>query len=239
MTTNAGRLRFAASLCLPMLLAGCVESAYVYRPAEQATATIEGTTAARYLIPPEAPAGDVRIASFGLMDIEQPERDREIAALHVRLVVSNDAGQKTWVLDTRQVRAELRGAGDAGVPLVSAGSGGLPLVQIQPGKVRTIDFFYPLPTGMDEPDRIPAFDVVWKVETDSRLVAERTPFERIEIEPAPPPPTYVVPGVGWYGPYWWYDPWYYPSALIVRPSVIVTSPASPPRVTVRPRHRMR
>lgn len=237
MTTRPGPLRCAATLCIPLLLAGCAERAYVYRPAEQATASIRGTTAARYAIPPESPAGDVRVASFGVMDIEQQDEGGEIAALHVRLVVSNDSGARPWLVDTRHVRAELRGAGDAGVPLVSTEADGLPIVEIPPGRQRTIDLFYPLPAGMEDDD-VPAFDLVWRVQTDTRLVAERTPFERIALDRSPPAYGVVVRG-GWYGPHWWYDPWYYPPGVVVRPSIIVAPRPIPPRVIVRPHYRVR
>lgn len=231
MSTNAGRPSRAALLGLSMLLGGCATSAYVYRPAEEATATIDGYTAARYAIPPEAPQGDVRVASFGVMDIRQPGRDEDIAALHVRLIVANDGGTTTWRMDTRKVRAELRGAGDAGVPLVSTRAAGLPFVEIPPGQERTIDLFYPLPASLEDEEDIPAFDLRWSVRTDARVVTERTPFERIEIDRHPP--TYVVMGAGWYGPYWWYDPWYYPPGVVVRPTVILSPRAVPSRVRIR------
>src|SRR5262245_47152487 len=47
------------------LAAGCAYE-YVYRPAENATATVRGQVAARYQIPTNNPQGDVRVASFGV-----------------------------------------------------------------------------------------------------------------------------------------------------------------------------
>ncbi len=231
MGSIAGNLRLAAYAGVPLLLAGCVDQAYVYTPAEQATATMNGRLAARYEIPPGAPRGDVRIASFGVVDIEQPRRPDadEIAALHVRFAVSNDAGAGPWTVDTRRIQADLRGVGDAGVPMVASDADGLPTVTIEPGQQRVIDLFYPLPRNVEGEDDMPAFDLLWRVRTDTGLVTQRTPFERIDVERQTP--TYSA--TGWYGSFWWYHPWYYPPGVIVRPGVLVAPGAPPPRVIVR------
>lgn len=229
MASIGGSLRLAAGCGAIAALAGCVDQAYVYSPAEQATATMNGRLAARYQIPPGSPRGDVRIASFGVVDLEQPGEQREIPSLHVRMAISNDAGAGPWTVDTRRIQADLRGFGDAGVPMVSSDAAGLPSVTIAPGQQRILDLFYPLPRDMEGEDDLPAFDLVWRVHTDAGLVTERTPFERIDVEPQQP--AYFT--TSWYGSFWWYNPWYYPAGVVVRPSVIVTPGAPPPRVIVR------
>jgi hypothetical protein len=50
-----------------------------------------GYPAARYEVPPERPAGDVVVASFGLTEV-RGEGEHEADVLHVRILVSNDAG---------------------------------------------------------------------------------------------------------------------------------------------------
>lgn len=235
-------LRRIALPGLVVAVAGCAERSFVYRPVEQATATMDGQAAARYLVPPEAPRGDVRIGSFGVMDVAPQDEAAEVTALHVRMVVSNDSDTGPWSIDTRSLRAELRGVGDAGVPMVNAEAEALPMVEVPPGQQRTINLFYPLPEGLADAEDVPAFDLVWQVQTASRLVTERTPFERMEIEPRPAPRYgYYGYGPGWYGPYWWYDPWFYPPGVVVRPGFVVRPgiPASrwPGRVIVRPHRR--
>src|SRR4051794_8870036 len=109
-------LRFIAPLVgLALVLAGCEEE-YMYRPEENATAQLNGVPAARYAIPPEAPQGDVRIASHGMSKIREhavgneegqvDEHGREIRALHVRMSISNTSPQD-WSVDGRQQIAEL------------------------------------------------------------------------------------------------------------------------------------
>jgi hypothetical protein len=223
----APKLRLLAALCVPALTVGCVEHQYYFRPTEMATATLNGYPAARYAIPPESPRGAVRVASYGVVDIQDQTRG-EIPALHVLLQVSNDTGATAWNVDARQIRVELRRGGDLGVPLVNAEVSGVPSVEIPTGVQRSIHLFFPLARDMDAGE-IPAFDVLWRVQTDTRVVAVRTPFERIEIEQNPA----VSASFMWGGSYWWYDPWYYPPAVVVRPTIIASPTAPPPRVIVR------
>jgi hypothetical protein len=105
-----------------------------------------------------------------------------------------------------------------GQPYINADSSTLPTVEVRPGQQRAIDLFYALPDGMEDPEDVPAFDVTWKVRTDTREVVERTPFERLEIEREPPRSTLVVG----YGPAWWYHGWY-PPPVVVRPGIVVHS----------------
>lgn len=224
----------SAALSLSGLLSGCAGEMYLFEPAEQATATIEGYSAARYAIPPEAPRGDLRVASFGVTDIEQAGGD-EVAAIHVRLVISNDSSAGPWSVDTRKVRLEVRGRGDIGAPLVSTDGEGLPVVSVAPGRQRVIDLFYPLPEEMEGASDVPAFDLIWAVRTEAREVVERTPFERIEFERSPR--MAATAGAEWYGPYWWYDPWYYPPSVVLHRTIIVQPSPIAPRYHVRPRIR--
>lgn len=197
-------------------LAACA-SQYYYQPAEQATATVTGYPAARYGVPPEQPRGDVRVATLGIARIDMGGEEG-VPSLHVRMVVSNDNGVGPWALDTREVLVQIAGMRPLAPAFVNASAAELPVVQIAPGERRTVDLFYPLPDEMSKASHLPALDVVWRVQTEAREVAERTPFERIRIEP-----TYDAALVYGYGfgvtPYWWYDPFYaypYPRSVVVR-----------------------
>src|SRR6185503_20776933 len=69
----------------------------------------------------------------------------------------------------------------------------------------------PLTPGVRSEAALPEFAVRWQVQVGSRLVAERTPFERLAVEPEP---SYygswgVNVGLGT-RPVWWYDPLFYP-----------------------------
>jgi hypothetical protein len=189
------------ALALAALGGGCNES-YVYRPEEGASARVGAHPAAYYPIPPEAPQGDVRVASFGVSAIH-PEGDEshEMRAMHARIVVTNQS-PFPWTVDTRQQVAAIAGVGNLGPLYASTPGGALPLVGVPPNTRRTIDLFYPLPPGVEESSQIPAFDLLWRVDTgNGRVVAERTPFDRLQVEPATPSETPYHPP-GW-GPSWW------------------------------------
>lgn len=198
-----------------IVLGGCAHE-YVYRPAEHATASIHGRVAADYEIPAQAPQGDVRIASFGISRISPTTAPDEVErAVHLRMIVANNSAE-TWTIDTRQVRVDFPGIGQTPPAFVSTrdGESGLPIVNVSPRGQRVLDMFYPLPATMQSASRIPQFDVVWQVRTATQLVAERTPFDRLRVEPAYAAgygPEWAWYG-GWGGPFW-YDPWY-PAAVL-------------------------
>jgi hypothetical protein len=194
---------------------GCAADKYYYQPAEQATAISGGHPAAQYSIPPGRQGGDVRVTSFGVTKLEVAGREERIKTLHVRLDIANENGREPWSLDTRSVGVQFEGSASAVAPTYAhTGDAGLPLVQIPPGASRTVDLYYPLPAEIKGERQIPRFDVVWRVQTDDEVVAERTPFERREIEPATPTVYYGF-GVGAY-PHGWYDPWYPRGVIIER-----------------------
>ncbi len=192
-----------------LLVGGCANE-YAYIPAENATARVNGQSAAAYHIPPEAPQGDVRVTSFGVTKLKVNNQEEHVRAMHVRMVVANNS-DAPWTVDTRQQIGVIPNEGRSRPMYASSDGGQLPLVTVPARGRRTIDLFYPLPQGMQKASRLPQFDLLWTVDTQSRQVAMRTPFERIEIEPV-----YAYDyGWGYYGyygpgwaPYYWYDPFY-------------------------------
>jgi len=219
----------------PLVLMACYDS-YIYRPAEQATATMRGQPAARYQVPPESPKGDVRIASFGVaeVDLRTDGETQEVPMLHLRMVISNESDQP-WQVDTRQLTVSFRqGAVHRPAYVNTEQAPGTPEMPIAAHGQRTLDLYYPLPPGSRGAKDIPDFDFVWQVNTAERRVAERTPFERLALD-------YVYPSYyasrGWYGPGWWgpggwggplgwgpswyYDPFYSGSILRARTPVII------------------
>jgi len=198
-----------------LALAACAPS-YTYHPAEHATGTINGRVAAYYQIPPAAPQGDVRLASFGLGAVGPANGSAESApALHLRMVVSNN-GPEPWTVDTREQKLDIEGSGLTAPALSTTreGNAGLSLVTVAPGSKSVIDLFFPLPPNQKSAASIPAFDAIWSVHAGEQDVVERTPFDRLRVEPDYYPGYYGY----WEGPYW-YDPWYpwgFRGAVIVR-----------------------
>jgi hypothetical protein len=221
--------QFPLAILCGLTLAACAGGPYAYRPAEEATATVRGQVAARYAIPPEAPRGDVRLASFGIAELEMEEGDEEIDMLHVRMVVSNESDQP-WSIDTRQVVVTLPGAGSSRPAYVNTDQNGMPVIPVPPRQQRTLDLYYPLPEDRQHARELPEFDVSWQVRTGERVVSERTPFDRYELSTYP---QYAYGGwyggggwpywgapIGW-GPVWWYDPFY--TGLSFRTPVVLHS----------------
>jgi hypothetical protein len=202
--------KWIAILPAAFLVTACAHD-YAYQPAEHATGSIGGHLAADYQIPPEAPQGDVRLASFGLAELRPASGSSEDRpALHLRMVVSNN-GSEPWTVDTREQKLDVQSAGSI-PPAFSAtheGNAGLPLVTVGPGSKRIIDLFFPLPEGLQSASAIPEFDAIWNVHAGSQDVVERTPFDRLRIEPAYGPA--IAPEYGYYGDWagpFWYDPGY-------------------------------
>jgi hypothetical protein len=234
-------MRFSQIAFLCAGLAGCAE--YIYRPSENATAEIRGHVAAKYDIPAQSPQGDVRIASFGFTKI-QAENDPHTShpAVHLRLIVANNSNE-LWTVDTRQIKIDFAGSAQSTAAFVTTREGdeGLPIVQIAPKGQRVIDLFYPLPASMPKASKLPEFDALWQVHAGNQVVTERTPFERLRIEPA-----YAYgygPEWGWYGAWggpYWYDPWYPAGVLpptIVGGSVRIAAPHWEQREAVPEHHR--
>jgi hypothetical protein len=200
--------------------AGCAsEAQYTFRPAEQATALVGGQPAARYAIPPESPRGTLRVATCGVAGVDTTSGT--VHTLHVRLVVANNNDTGPWEVDADALRA-VYASGDVLAPIfINTSTPDAPEVRIAPGESATIDAYFPLADGVQGPEGVPRFDLLSKVRTPEREVVERTPFERIRIEPVVAANTSYTLGM-W--PVWWYDP------------LLVTSPMglTRPRVYVAP-----
>jgi hypothetical protein len=198
-----------------LMLGGCAENAYLYRPAQQATAVVSGLPAARYPVPAERPTGEVLVLSSGVTEIKPS--DVPTRALFVRLVVTNNSDDAAWGVDTRRQIAVLGGQ-RISPSYVNAYGQALPVIQVPRGDKRTIDLYYPVPAGMESNGDVPQFDVAWNIQTSGRLVAERTSFDRMRVEPAyvargPYGYGYYGYGPGWPYPYYgygWYDPFWGP-----------------------------
>ncbi|HZU84465.1 MAG TPA: hypothetical protein VE987_16160 [Polyangiaceae bacterium] len=221
-------------------LVGCEGPRYLYRPEENATASVAGRPAAFYQIPPESPRGDVRVATLGVVRLQVPGQKEDVRAMHARLVVDNN-DETPWTVDTREQIGALQGAGQSRPAFAGSSVGGPPIITIAPHYSASVDLYYPLPASMQEASEIPRFDVLWHVNTAERAVAERTSFERLRIE-YPGPADWQV-GVGWWGP-GWYDPFwpsytfyggialppaYYPAPVVHA----APPPVAPPAIRVR------
>jgi hypothetical protein len=189
--------------------AGCA-SEYTYQPATNATATVKGHVAAYYPLPDAVhPQGDARVASFGIAKIKRAD-ESQLRTLHLRVVVSNNS-QQPWQLDVNQQRVQLKGGATLSPAFAQSDGQDVPDVHITPGGKRTVDLFFALPEDQARASRIPEFDAIWRVETGTQPVVQRTPFDRLVVEPAYASTGWYGPG--WWGPYGWYDPFWGPGYI--------------------------
>ena len=195
---------------LGAILGGCAEGPYVYRPA-QTTASVSGLPAARQPIPRDKPTGEVVVASSGVTEIKVA--DVPTRAIFVRVVLSNRSDEAPWAFDTRKQAAMIGGQSTmaAYVNAYEGYEGTTSVVRVPRGQSRTVDFYFPLPASMQSDNDVPPFELSWSVQTGRQLVADRTPFNRVPLEPA-----YASSGpypYGYYGPYGYYDPFWPPLYL--------------------------
>jgi hypothetical protein len=194
------RLLLGSSLA-SVALFGCASGTYLYSPAQQANARENGLPANLSQVPPERPYGNVVIASPGIVRMKFHD-DVKTRMLSVRMVITNNQDDVPWKIDTREVRAILSGVGEVAPAYVNTNVP-LPVIEVPRGEKRTLDLYYPLPPEAQNAKQVPEFDVVWQVQTGERLVAQRTPFERLELMPVYADVYYN----GWtYAPFWWHDP---------------------------------
>ena len=181
-----------------------------YVPTEQVSALVQGEPASLYSVPPEAPRGDVTLISHGVVSVKPRQGGDSTNAVHVGVTISNDQDKGSWTFNVDEQWFLVPGSPPVKPALISSSAAAEPLT-VSPGQERTFDLYFRPPAGFKrgEPS---SFDVLWSVHTPSRVVTERTPFEREY-----PGGGYVSPSVGiglgvGYGSAWWYDDpfFYYP-----------------------------
>ena len=110
----------------------------------------------------------------------------------------------------REQVVDLDGYGQSVPAYASANAGSAPpAITVSPMGKRVVDLFFPLPAQLQRAERLPSFDVVWKLRAEDKEIAERTPFERIAVEPPPSyDPIYDYGADYYWGPPYFYDPLY-------------------------------
>src|SRR5512135_1895473 len=111
MDSTARIIALLAALVLP----GCADE-YDTVPLYNATSAADPAAAQQptilsvdYPIPADSPRGDVRVASYGLVDLgTQTQSAQHLQAVRVRLSVSNRSNAQ-WTIDTREQRIDLPG----------------------------------------------------------------------------------------------------------------------------------
>src|SRR5687768_17048080 len=157
---------------------GCGSSAeHAYVPV--GVPIVEGRALGTVAVPPEAPAGRVEVEAFGRVELS--ELGQELPVLQVRLVIVNERDDQPWVVDARHQLIEIAGQGRARA-LYASSDHELPILTVPRGEAATLDLYVP-PPGTTAPAVEPTqLDVLWQLTTGTRIVAERTRFERLEVD---------------------------------------------------------
>lgn len=165
-------------------LFGCGPDTYTYAPVRTTSGDIAIEDAAVRAIPPDRPRGEVRVAALGVVAL-RPEAiaDSTLRAFHVEIVVSNRSDEP-WTLDGAEQRLAV-GAGRELVEAITERVGRPPQIEVPAHTTRTIDLYFPLPAEVESARDLPAFAVVWTVRAGSRVVTERSAFQRLRAASPP------------------------------------------------------
>jgi hypothetical protein len=195
----------------------CVSAAFAPR---DATGWIDGYRA----ISRELPAGQVDVASFGLVELT-PDDTPAMPALHVRLVIANQSDRAPWAFDARTTQLEI---GDFRERATFANSdrATLPVVILDRGETVLVDLYFALPAHCD----VASFAVAWQLSTGQGMRTERTQFV---ADPTPSATGAITHAAGW-GPRWWFDPAHEWSSFYRQDGVVTPRPPSHVLVTRRP-----
>lgn len=171
----------------------------------------------------ELPAGQVDVASFGLVQLT-PDDTPAMTTLHVRLVITNQSDRTPWAFDARTVQLEL-GDWHERPTLANSDRATLPVVILDRGQTSLVDLYFALPAC-----ELSQFAVAWQLSTGQGMHNERT---RFVIDDAHPAPAAVTHRTGW-GAHWWFDPAHEWSSFYHQDGIITPRPPSRVLVTRPP-----
>jgi hypothetical protein len=188
-------------LLLASVFSSCSSAEYRYEPTEhQASQNGLGKDEALYQEPTNQPDGKVKIVSMGVVDIRSKKDSNTFPAIHLRMAVTNDSRDDQWTLNSLDQFVSFPNAGEAKAIPMNSDSG--TLVAVQPGGLKTLDFYFPLPDNERSIGNIPQFDFHWRLQAGASPVQETTSFDRVQVEER-----YASAYPYGYG---YYDPWFYP-----------------------------
>ena len=170
-------------------IASCLSCAPQQANVLPVTAAPVTTTVAPYAQPSAPVRGEVRVTSWGLVDIQASAGAARLRAWHVRTTLRN-GDDRVWTLDARDQRLALGGHGRS-TPAFAASDPGvvLPVVSVAPGASANVDLFYPLPDDLQIASAMPSASAISWINVGEEVAVQRTPIEHVEhgAEPWAPP----------------------------------------------------
>jgi hypothetical protein len=181
---NILQLQLALGLTSIVLSGLACSTPQTYVPAERRATSTKGNEAI-YNEPPGNPTGTVRIQYEGIDDYEV-QKGKKVRALHLHMVASNHATQGTWNIHPNDSFVSFPN-GTRAQPVAA----NPPTLELQPGELRPMELYFPLPAGLKSEDDIREFDFHWQAKAVDQTVTETTPFDRVPVQ------QYIA-----YDPYW-------------------------------------
>lgn len=204
------KLRYIMMAAIPVSLAlvGCGSTPESFEPSERATTrSPEGYSAAEYeLVSRDGDLGDAKVWSRGARIMNVDGRQRTL--VHVGFLLENSSDQPI-VLDLDRLTLDSARLDHAVVrdirPLHVEGN-----LTVQPGEVREIDAYFPLPRDV-RPQDVDAFRVKWRIGNDEVSYQQQTPFVESPDRTRYAYAYYYTP---YYDPFY-YDPYFYHPRIVV------------------------
>ncbi|MDX2093469.1 MAG: hypothetical protein SFX73_36835 [Kofleriaceae bacterium] len=140
-------------------------------------------------VPAAGGRGDIRIVSQGVRRV-LTSSGAQVDALLVRMIVTNDNGARPWTVDTREQFLQLP-TGVRTPPLqLQPETAVNPVIRVPCGTRRVIDLYYvEPPAGLAS---LPAFEVLWQVNTGEQLVSLTSTFTRVASSYVPDRPVVAL-----------------------------------------------
>lgn len=197
------RIAWALALATTTALAaGCgAGGQYVYQPLAPSGKPAPGGPAARYALPAEAPAGELRIGSPGIVTMTNRDTKRTYHALQVAMSIRDDKDTEPWRFAPYSQLAFLPERGWVKPFLVTENGRALRGdIEIARGKTRTLQLFYALPPTANTERLLSSFAITWQVETPSAVVVHDTRFQRLRVPLRTIADEPFLLGAGYYDP---------------------------------------
>ncbi len=183
-------MRTLAAVAVAALVIACAAPPrYSYRPRrEPMRAQADGRVVAAYLVPSQAPRGDVQLTAVGVTRATLPEggHSRHAQLLTVRMQDYN-GDDAPWTVDAREQRLGIGSFVQLAPRRAACEGRPLAVVVLLPGETRALELAYELPDWVTDAEALPVFRIEWRVDTPARVVARQsTAFELAELPPPPP-----------------------------------------------------
>jgi hypothetical protein len=156
-----------------LLMLGCSHNGTPASPVSTTRAEGPEIAASNRPFPPDAPAGDVRLATMGLTPLADGRR-----AVHVRMTGTNRSNDP-WTIRQAEQRMELSTREQSFA--TSPSGDAVEVVEVPPAETSAVDLYFPLPLRLQNARAMEPFAVVWTIRVGPLVFTELTSFDGFPI----------------------------------------------------------